>query len=56
MAPLFVFAIAFGLGCLSGVILALWSLRRRDEKPKRALSLWSLTRDESDPARSAPPR
>jgi len=47
MTSMLVFAIAFAVGCLSGVAIALWPTRRRADKPGRGPSLWPMRNDES---------
>ena len=47
MTSMLVFAIAFAAGCLSGVLIALWSGRSRTDRSDRASSLWPLRDDES---------
>ena len=46
MTSMLVFAIAFAVGCVSGVIVALWSLRRRLGKSGRTSSFWATSDDE----------
>jgi hypothetical protein len=43
-----VFAIAFAVGCLSGLLVALWVPRRRTDKSSRAhfSSFWRIRGDE----------
>ena len=52
MASMLVFIIAFTVGCLSGVVLALWSYRRRADRSKPTPSFWPMPPDEST---TAPP-
>jgi len=47
MTSMLVFVIAFAVGCLSGVLIALLSGRSHAEKPHHAPSLWSVGDDES---------
>ena len=42
MTSMLVFVIAFAVGCLSGVLIALWSGRWRTGRPDHASSLWPL--------------
>jgi hypothetical protein len=47
MTSMLIFAIAFAVGCLSGVVFALWSPRRRSGKPDRMASLWRMRDSDS---------
>jgi hypothetical protein len=47
MTSMLVFAIAFAVGCLSGVVIALWLPRRRPARSHRTLSFWRLPDEES---------
>ena len=56
MASMLVFVIAFTVGCLSGVVLALWSYRNRADRSKHAPSFWSTPSDESNTVQPGEPR
>jgi hypothetical protein len=45
MTSMLVFVIAFAVGCLSGVVIALWSPRWRSGKPDRTASFWRFSED-----------
>jgi hypothetical protein len=47
MTSMLVFAIAFAVGCLSGVVIALLSARSRTGRPGHAPSIWPVDDDES---------
>jgi hypothetical protein len=47
MTNMLVFAIAFAVGCLSGVVIALWSPGRRTHRSDRPPSFWPMRDDES---------
>jgi hypothetical protein len=47
MTSMLVFAIAFAVGCLSGVVIALWPSRGHADKPDRAAPFWRLRDEES---------
>lgn len=48
MASMLVFVIAFAVGCLSGVVVALWSNRHGAGKSRRASPFWPIPSDETD--------
>ena len=47
MTSMLVFVIAFAVGCLTGVVMALWSPRWRTGKSDRTGSFWRLPHEES---------
>jgi hypothetical protein len=47
MTSMLVFVIAFAVGCLSGVLVALLSGRSRNGRPGHARSVWPVNDDES---------
>ena len=50
MTSMLVFVIAFVVGCLSGVVIALWPPRRHHRKPDGAPSFWRLRDPQSTTA------
>ena len=50
MVSMLVFAVAFAIGCLSGVVFALWSPHRRGGKSKHHLGFWPMSDSESKTA------
>ena len=45
MVSMLVFAVAFAIGCLSGVVIALWYPNRRGDKSKRLPASWGPMSD-----------
>ena len=50
MFSVLVFAVAFAIGCLSGVIVGLWSRPRRGGKSMRQPALWAMSESDSKTA------
>jgi len=46
MTSMLIFAIAFAVGCLNGVVIVLWSTRWRGDRSDRA-SFWAISDHES---------
>ena len=50
MFSVLVFAVAFAIGCLSGVIVGLWSRPRRGGKSMRQPAFWEMSDSDSKTA------